>query len=313
MKNILSILVINLTLKVSLLTAQQTIPNNGFENLNTDGTLTNWGNVYLVPISFDSLGNSFYDTLLYDNYFYAPTNDAHNGSTALELRNAWNVTTNTGIAGSAGVDEDAVFSAWGSINLIPVINTPWNVFRPFNLGFYNKFYPVNNDSAFAQIIMYDYSGNQIGEGSVIISAATINYIYTEIPIAYATSDTVGYYSLNFSTFYTASPGSHQPSFGTRLLIDDITFNNAGTSGIGEINNGTALKIFPNPANTVLNIASDADVQYYIFNSTGEIVAKGSISSPSQSISIANLSEGLYNIQLVTKDGSETHTLVKTGF
>jgi len=93
----------------------QIIPNNSFEILNPDNTLSNWGNVYITSVWLDSLGNSFTDSVVIDNQYYAPTSDAHSGSTALELRNAWNFTTGTGIAGAVASDVGFSFQFMGVI------------------------------------------------------------------------------------------------------------------------------------------------------------------------------------------------------
>jgi hypothetical protein len=113
MRQIFTILVMTLSLKAVYMQAQ-TIQNGSFESLNSDGTLRNWGNVYLMSVWIDSSGVSHSDSIVYDGPFYAPTNDAFHGNTALELRNAWNFTSNIGIAGAVGLDDDSVFSSFAN-------------------------------------------------------------------------------------------------------------------------------------------------------------------------------------------------------
>ena len=55
------------------LVGQAQIPNAGFEQLNTDGSLRNWGNVYLWPMHIDSSGNSYVDSLVFDGQLYFAT------------------------------------------------------------------------------------------------------------------------------------------------------------------------------------------------------------------------------------------------
>ena len=57
MKKIFTFFVIAFSLKAAYSVAQQ-IPNKGFEQLNFDGSLSNWGNVYLFSMWFDSTGVS---------------------------------------------------------------------------------------------------------------------------------------------------------------------------------------------------------------------------------------------------------------
>jgi len=245
MKKIFTVLVIALTLNA--MSAQgQTIPNNGFESLNPDSSLSNWGNVYIIPVWVDTNGNSYTDSIVYDNRYYAPTSDAYSGNTALELRNAWDYTTNTGIAGAVGADDDSVFNAYGLLNLVPTYSTPFNQFMPFNFGFYYKYFPVNGDSAFAQIALWDSSGNQVADGMIIITNAAGSYTLISAPINYTIPGDAAFYSLSISTFYTAVPGSRQPGFGTRLLADDTGFNFVSTTGFNTIDNNKQINIYPNP-------------------------------------------------------------------
>src|SRR5436190_1945330 len=98
MKKIYLILLIALSVKADPMNAQ-TVPNYGFEHLNYDGTSSNWGNMFLFPMWIDTNGSSYVDSIAFDNnWFYRPTNDAFLGNTAIELSNAWDYTTNQGIA-----------------------------------------------------------------------------------------------------------------------------------------------------------------------------------------------------------------------
>src|SRR6185369_12246751 len=126
--------------------------------------------------------------------FYGPTNDANNGSTALELRNAWDFTTNTGIAGAVSSDDDSIFSSWGLLNLVPTNATSFNPFAPFNFGFYYKYFPVNGDSAFAQIALWDSSGNQLAEGTLVIPDAASSYTLAYAPVNYSVTGIAAFYS-----------------------------------------------------------------------------------------------------------------------
>ena len=312
MKKIFTLLVIAFSLK-AVCTKAQNIPNSGFNQLNSNGSLRNWGNVYLVPFTLDTNGNYVTDSIVYDNQYYAPTADANSGTHALELRNAWNFTSNTGIAGAVASDDDSIFSAWGLMNLVPTNATVWTPFSPFNFSFYYKYSPVNGDSAFAQIALWDSSGNQIAEGTAIITAAASSYtqIITSIdynqPTGYA-----AFYSMQFSTFYTTSPGSHSASFGTRFLVDDISFNNVSISGINSIGNNSNNKIYPNPASDQINITSNVNkaLPYKIFNVFGQIVSAGILQPYTYSIGLNNLQPGIFHIEISNGNVVEQHSFIK---
>jgi hypothetical protein len=281
----------------------QVVPNHGFEHLNPDGTLTNWGNIYLVPITIDSSGNQTFNTIVYDGQFYAHSTDAHSGTGALELRNAWDFTANAGIAGAASSDEDSVFSSWGLLNLVPTYGTPFAPFEPFNFGFYCKYLPLNGDSAVAHLALWDSVGNQIGEGIAIIPSALNTYTLVTAPIYYSSPGNVDFYSLSFSTFITSAPGVRQPTFGTRMLVDDIGFNFVATSGIDELNNGDRINVYPNPATdyVIMYAGNTEDVPYFIRTFTGQLVSEGVLIPGENTIRTGNFSSGVYSVDVMKKN------------
>lgn len=300
-----------LAILISSFASAQSVHNGSFEDLNADGTLRNWGNVYLVSVWIDSSGVSHFDSIVYDNRYYGPSTDAFNGSHCLELRNAWNFTTNTGIAGAAAVDDDTVFTAYGITNPISIQATQFNPYRSFNFSFFYKYFPLNGDSAFASISMWDSSGNVIGEGSLIITNGAPAYTRAVVPINYSTQDTVAFYSLYFSTFYSAEPGSHQPSFGTYLLVDDVVFNLV-SSAVDDQEYGSAIRIFPNPAYSVLHFNRLKDQKgFSIFDLSGKLVLKGNLNPEQTAIDIKNLQPGFYSIDLA--DGKQVfhHSFIRS--
>ena len=234
------------------LTAKGQIPNWGFEQVNADGRMRNWGNVYLMPMYIDSMGNSYVDSIVFDNYFYFRTADSHWGSTAMELRNAWDYTTNMGIAGSATADTDTAYSAWGSFETFPITN------QPFNFSFFYKYFPLNNETGSATLQLFDSAMNLMSETVILLSATGNNYTLATAPVIYSLPGTAAFAYINFST---AAYGS-TVSFGTRLIIDDVMFNYV-SAGINYPKEET-ISIFPNPAHDWLDVKHhDTSLQYSV--------------------------------------------------
>jgi hypothetical protein len=298
MKTNLFIVLLTLCLASSMVKAQ-TIPNNQFELLNYDGSLSYWGNVYIISVSLDSLGNSTSDSIVFDSqYYYGPTTDAHSGNTALLLSNSWNFTNNTGVAGAAGVDDDTVFTSWGLSNIISLNNT--SGYNPNSLSIFYKFLPVNGDSGSAFVALWDSLGNLIGEGTYIFMGTTNNYTNLVIPITYNSFDAASFYSLSFSAFYSTDYGAHQPAFGSKLYIDDVTFETF--TGINE-QSSAHVKLFPNPANDILNLQFENELPciYKIYDAFGKCVANDNLAANMNAISISQLSNGVYFIELKTNN------------
>jgi hypothetical protein len=230
-------------------TANAQVPNPGFENLLSNGSPANWGNVYIFSAWIDSTGTLQSDSIVFDNnWFYKSTTDTHSGQYAMELSNAFNYSQNTAIAGAIGVDEDSLFTAWGIQELIPVYGSP------IDFGFYYKFIPVNNDTGYASITLIDSSGNTVGAAEVFLTSLTTTYNYSNTFISVIPGGVPAFMSIQFST---SVPGG-QTSFGTRLLIDDVEVNTT-LSGSSELINVLDFHIYPNPASNLLNIQSNHQV------------------------------------------------------
>ncbi|MEO8146354.1 MAG: T9SS type A sorting domain-containing protein [Bacteroidia bacterium] len=302
MKTLITIFTIALSLNV--ITAKAQIPNCGFENLNADNTISNWGNIYLFAIIIDSNGVSHPDSIVFDNQFYAPTNDSHSGSWAMEMRNAYDFTANEGIAGSVSADTDSVFMGWSSFQMIEVQSPPTN------MSFYYKYFPVNNDSAVARLLVLDSWANQIGEAIIVVSGTVSNYTSATTPVVYSAPGVAAYVVMNFNNFYTSMPGVNQPGLGTRFLVDDLSIN--WTTGINEVStNDGMFNIYPNPASNQLNIKTNynKEIHYNIYNMYGQLVLQSNLQPSDAIIPLDKLINGPYNIELITGNKSERHSFV----
>ncbi len=312
MRKIFTFFVIALSLKAANSSAQ-TILNPNFEQLNSDGSIRNWGNVYLFSAWFDSTGVSHpVDSIVYDGqFFYAPTNDAYSGNTALELRNAWNFSTNTGIAGAVALDEDTVFSAWGLSNLVPTYGTQFNPFEPVNFKFHYKFHPVNGDSASVEIVLWDSSGYQVAEGLAVITDSASTYTLMTVPINYSITGGAAFYSFTIRNFYSSEPGSHQPSLGTRFIVDNIGFNYFSASADNTTKNDRQINVYPNPARSWINIDAQAfkNTHFKIHSIIGQTILEGNLQPNSNTIDLNGFEEGVYILEINSDDNTEFHTII----
>ena len=291
------------------LSAFAQVPNSNFNLLNSDGTLANWGNVYLFQAWLDTNGVMHGDSIVFDGPLYAATSDAYSGSHALELHNAWNYTSNTGIAGAVASDEDSVFSSWGILNLVPTNATAFNPFAPINFGFHYKYFPVNGDTAYALLTLYDSLGNSTGECEILLSDSTQTYTEIYAPVVYTSNALAAYYSLRFSNFYTANPGYKQPSLGTRLLIDQIGFNLVTSIDQPSAIAQNKIQLVPNPAGNQLRIqlASNEAVGTRVLSLLGtELIPLQN----SNILDLQNLNTGIYLLEVTTNDTKQVLRFVK---
>jgi len=67
-------------------------------------------------------------------------------------------------------------------------------------------------------------------------------------------------------------------------------------GINETNQGNLFSVFPNPAQSIINVKTDSKLigsAYSIFDNKGRVVQTGKISSENTTIELSNFSSGIY--------------------
>lgn len=259
--------------------------NYGFEDVNADGTLRNWGNVYIFASN---------DSVTFDQHFIQISADAHTGTRAVELRNAYSHSNQMGIAGAIALDADSVFSGWSSFELVSV------PVAPTGLGFWYRFAPVNGDTARGLLQAFDSTGNELGRAEVLLTAPAPTYTYAQAPMIYYGAGSVAFVALKISTFYSAgADGQRQPSLGTRLTVDDVELRSRPLGLAGGKAPVTAL-LYPNPATDVLRIEGPAPALLELFDPCGRLVRR--ITHPEQ-VLLTGLEPGLYVARLRAADGT----------
>ncbi|MBL0258808.1 MAG: T9SS type A sorting domain-containing protein [Bacteroidetes bacterium] len=275
------------------------IPNGGFENLNSDGSIRNWGNVYLFAVIIDSLGNQLVDSIVFDGPLYAKTMDSYSGNYAMEMRNAFNFTANQGIPGSVSADTDSVYSAWGSLEFLPLNQ------QPLAFAFYYKYLPVAGDSGIANLRIYNAQADEIGHAQVILSGLTSTYTYSSSLITFTTLDVPAFFSLNFSTKFSLADNPTNANLGTYLIIDDVTLSTTTAVPLAETTDNN-FSLFPNPSQDNIHVNSKQieNTSYRIYDMFGKIIYHGTIFSGTQLISTLTLANGVYAIEFESKTNSK---------
>ncbi|MES2812906.1 MAG: T9SS type A sorting domain-containing protein [Bacteroidota bacterium] len=110
-----------------------------------------------------------------------------------------------------------------------------------------------------------------------------------------------------NTAYASVNGGGYNGNNGRWQIDNVRF---AYSSLGVKENTIAgLKVYPNPAKSVLNITSDsfASKNVKIFNTLGNLVA--SVDVDNSELNVANLTKGIYLLQIVEQGKISTSKLV----
>jgi hypothetical protein len=290
-----------LLLKIS---AQVNVPNPSFDQFNTDGTIRNWGNVYLFSVAIDSSGNQFGDSIYLDFNYYFPTQNAHSGEYAIELRNSYNYTTQQGRAGAIVADLDSVFTAWSSFETIPVSQ------NPKEFSFYYQYYPVNGDTGLAEVIVFDSLMEEIGHSTVILSEMKDTYTYSSDVIDFNLETEAAAVLIKFSTFYTTVPDVRTASLGTRLVIDDVALSTS--TGFNLLNvDKNQVQVYPNPTSGYLYIHSKelTPSKINVYNQMGQLVLAETITPNQNAISTTSLAKGIYTLSVENAGSKSMHKIV----
>jgi hypothetical protein len=100
----------------------------------------------------------------------------------------------------------------------------------------------------------------------------------------------------------AEDGSKAKAFGPEAI-----YNPATTVAVSEISEST-LKVYPNPATSILNIDYDkAPYNVLLFNSIGVLVQSEVSENPSFKMNVEHLNKGLYLIRI---QDDENNTVTK---
>ena len=95
----------------------------------------------------------------------------------------------------------------------------------------------------------------------------------------------------------ATAGAHQTDNGNNGYSDAFLVKFSGISvGIKETINDKLFSIYPNPAQSIVNVKADAKLigtVYTIYDNTGKVVLSGTINAENTSVELGNLSVGIY--------------------
>jgi hypothetical protein len=95
----------------------------------------------------------------------------------------------------------------------------------------------------------------------------------------------------------ATAGAHQTANGNSGYNDAFLLKFNGISlGINETVNEKSFTVYPNPAQSLVNVKADAKLigtVFTIYDNTGKVVLSGTINSENISVDLGNLAAGIY--------------------
>lgn len=286
----------------SILHAQ--IPNSSFEDNNHCNLSAYWSYKPLQAFIIDSSGNTITDSIVWDGIdaLNCPVSDAHTGSTAISLRNAYSYNTGDKYPGRSILFPDSSECTAFFFTLLPIS------YNPQEFSFFYKYAPINGDTAYAIAVLYDQFGTEVGRAEKWIMGIQNTYIQEVIPFNYSSSDSVALYSISFHNMI-ADGYPHQSTFGTRLTIDDVSFD--GNMSVPTTNEEISIFPYPNPTQETVNIQTGINVtvsEVSVINMHGQ-----SFSLPMKGLNkydCSALSNGVYQLKIITDKGVTFRKLIK---
>lgn len=114
----------------------------------------------------------------------------------------------------------------------------------------------------------------------------------------------GFFKVETSDGTVITEGSDYGFYSEALIGINVVLGNKN------FEKGNGIVLYPNPANNILNIATansaDMPENYTVYNSLGQMMGSGAVTSELQALDIAKYAQGVYFVKLVK--GSETKTL-----
>lgn len=285
---LLSIALIGLTISLK---AQ--IPNNGFENWTTVGTGENpngWTSCNLLS------GTSYPVTKSVDHYPIS----VGNYSARIESNLA---AISMSQCGQGFLKTAKYLGDWGPV--FPITGHPNNF-----CGYY-KFLPQNNDTMMITLFLFN-NGSLVATAILTGTNTTSNWTSFNIPItSYAVADSA---EISFSSFYgNYGQFPYGPWGNSVMYVDNISFDNLITSVFDQTKNALSFKLYPNPGTDLISVRIDNTTETEktvdIYNITGELICSEALQKNKHQISTERLNNGVYIVEVKSKDWSEKQKLV----
>ncbi len=276
-------------------TAQNTIPNPGFEIWVTGGSILNpyeepehWGtpNPTTNGFGFETATKTTEPQFV------------HSGNAALKLRTHHIAVLDVYAQGAAVTGEVSIAG-------IPPIaqvtgGVPFNL-RPDALKAWIRYFPQGGDTAQVGMLLSRWNAgtgmrDTVGTALLQLFETVQNYTEFEIPFEYLLGgdpDTMLLGAICSSFF--------EPVMGTEMYVDDLSLV-YNPSSVGD---GLARepKIYPNPATTHVWFDAPDAVEVRIINSMGKVMLRKNLSNGENYVALAGLPSGLYLLELMDKQGA----------
>lgn len=225
------------------------------------------------------------------------TDDVHSGKYAVKLISKQGSRTNlSGVLSSGPILDE---------KLQPNFDNLKYAFskRPSAFRFYYKSNFLEADTAVGTFVLTKWNTTTKQTDTIAIADFSINKnfnTYQEANIAFNYQSSL----VPDSAFFiiSSSMDGFDPKIGSTIYLDDFALV-YGTIGVKNASLENTLLVYPNPAQTVINLSNSGVLgSVKVFNHLGQIVFNTVETKPLLSIDMKEFSKGLYFVEIENKSG-----------
>jgi hypothetical protein len=272
--------------------AQNAIPNPGFENWENGG---NFFNSYQNPQGWGTLNNA--TSLLGVETVKRTTNSqfVHSGNAAIKLETFFIALLNRTVqgicvTGSINIDTEQVEGG-----------LPYNL-RPDYFSGWFQYYPAGADTGQAAAVLTKWNLLLQKRDTIAIAGKWFlqqnnSYQQFQSPFEYWSEE-----SPDTLMVILVSSSQFEPVVGSVMYIDDLSLNFSTT--VQKPTSLSNISVYPNPASDFIHFEVSEQGTFEVFGLNGTVVSSGVVSSGINRIELTEWSPGNYILKISTEDGEK---------
>lgn len=280
----------------SHVSAQNAIPNPGFENWQNEGTFFN---SYQNPVGWGTLNSA--TSLLGFETVKRVTNPqfVHSGNAALKLETFFiNILNRPAqgicVTGTINIDTEQVEGGL-AYNL-----------RPDNFSGWFQYFPIGSDTGQVAAVLTRWNlllqqRDTIGISGKWFLEQTDTYQQFQEPFDYWSDE-----NPDTLMIILVSSSQFEPSIGSVMYIDDLSLN--FSTPVQKLPEIQSISVYPNPASDYFQFNFPNPATFMIHNLIGVVVLSGNVVAGNNKIALNNWQEGVYMISIY--DENERPVAVK---
>jgi len=286
MKQAITLLLSGFVYQVS---AQNTIPNPGFEAWENGGTFFNG---YQNPVGWGTLNSA--TSLLGFETVKRVTNPqfVHSGNAALKLETFFINLLNRPaqgicVTGNINIDTEQVEGG-----------VPYNL-RPDNFSGWFQYFPIGSDTGQVAAVLTKWNlllqqRDTVGIAGKWFLDQTNTYQQFHEPFDYWSDE-----NPDTLMIILVSSSQFEPSIGSVMYIDDLSLN--FSTPVQKLSEFGSSSVYPNPASDFFSFDFHKDATFRIYNLKGTLVLNGKVNAGNNKIMVNNWPESIYVITILDEN------------